>query len=82
MPATERVCLVYSAARNRMLLFAIDSVARSRAWQLLGTRWQKAALGLPPLRDGSCSVDPANQRVVLIGRRRDSSSPTTFLLLQ
>jgi len=82
MPAGARACLVYSAARNRMMLFAIDSAARPRAWQVSGTRWQEAALGLPPLRDASCAVDPANQRVVLVGRRRDSTVATTFLLLQ
>lgn len=82
MPAAARACLVYSAVRNRMMLFAIDSAARSGAWQLYGTEWRKAAFDAPALRDGSCSVDPPNQRVVLVGRRAQSLTAATFLLLQ
>jgi glucose/arabinose dehydrogenase len=82
LPPAGQVCLFYSATRNLMLLFTIDSVARSRAWQLRGARWESTGLDMPALSDATCAVDPGNQRVMLIGRTPNSVAFTTYLLVR
>ncbi|MEP7065505.1 MAG: PQQ-dependent sugar dehydrogenase [Gemmatimonadota bacterium] len=82
LPTVDRVCLVYSPTRNRMLLFAMDSITRASAWELRGTRWHILALAPPLLADAACVVDPANERVVLVGRRPALRAPSTYLLLR
>jgi glucose/arabinose dehydrogenase len=81
-PTGERVCVVYSPARNRMLLFTTDPATRPSAWQLQGARWERIRLDPPALGDATCAVDPANERVVLTGRTPGSPAWATYLLLQ
>lgn len=82
LPSAAHVCLVYSATRNRMLLFTIDSTSRPRAWQLRGSSWKRAEPAPPALNDAACAVDPANERVMLTGRAPASHEWRTYLLLR
>jgi hypothetical protein len=82
LPAAERVCLIYSATRNLMLLLTIDSASHARAWQLRGAHWQRAGLDVPALSDATCAVDVGNQRAMLVGHAPDSLAYKTFLLVR
>jgi aldose sugar dehydrogenase len=81
LPPDERVCLVYSPTRNRMLLFTVDSATRSSGWQLRGAQWKRLGLDSPALSDAACVVDPASERVLLTGRTPGSPESATYLLL-
>lgn len=82
LPATGSICLVYSATRNHILLVALDSLKAGRAWQLNGARWEAAAPRPPALRNATCAVDAAGQRIVLAGRAPASVASETYLLLR
>ena len=80
LPAIGSTCLVYSATRNRILLFALDSLKTGMAWQLNGSRWEAAAPRPPALRNATCAVDAAGLRIVLAGRAPAGAEPETYLL--
>ena len=80
LPAFAHPCLVYSPARNRMLLFTTDS-SSPRAWELHGAHWARTAPAPPILANAACAADPGNQRVVLVGSATPESSARTYLLL-
>jgi glucose/arabinose dehydrogenase len=82
LPAAAHVCLVYSAARNLMLLFTIDSAMATHGWRLDHSRWRSAGLDLPAFEDAACAVDPANARIVLVARGPGAHETKTYLLLQ
>jgi glucose/arabinose dehydrogenase len=82
LPAGESVCLVYSPTRNRMLLFALDSAARSSAWQLRGERWERIGQVPPRLSDATCTADLASERITLMGHAPGSPELATYLLLR
>ena len=82
LPRAPSSCLVYSAALNRMLFFAIDSVGASTAWKLRGAKWEATGPRPPTLRNATCTVDAASARNVLAGRAPNADSSQTWLLLQ
>ena len=82
LPTTASTCLVYSAARNRILLVALDSLKAGKTWQLNGARWEAVAPRPPALRNVTCAVDAGGQRIVLVGRAPAGTEPETYLLLR
>ncbi|MDQ2765649.1 MAG: PQQ-dependent sugar dehydrogenase, partial [Gemmatimonadota bacterium] len=82
VPTAQSHCLVYSPARNRMLLFAIDSAAPGSAWQLHGSRWEPISQRPPALASATCAVDNTGERIVLVGRPLNATAPSTYLLLR
>lgn len=82
LPPAPSACLVYSATRNRMLYFAIDSLKPGTAWQLNGLRWESVEPRPPALRAATCAVDNAAQRIVLAGRAPSGDASQTYLLLR
>ena len=65
-----------------MLLFALDSAARSSAWQLRGERWERIGQVPPRLSDATCTADMASERITLVGRAPGSPELATYLLLR
>jgi hypothetical protein len=82
LPAIGSTCLVYSATRNHVLLFALDSLKAGMAWQLKGSRWEPTAPRPPALGNATCAVDAAGQRILLAGRAPAGAEAETYLLLR